>query len=189
MAVDKDGGHLGRVDLAAVESLNDDVAGLQLVFAANFLGGHLAGAGNLPIEIVTLGGAEGRDPLTGLGKGGRPTAVGMDDAAQCRECVVQGQMGVGIAGGLPFTLHHSAVAEADHHHVLGGHILITDAGGLDDHETLLPVHTGNVAPGEGDQAMLGQLQVGLTDLFFQCFQHTFFLQFHTHTLLEQWACL
>ena len=171
VAVDQDGGDLGGVDVPGAEGLDDDVARLQLVLAGDLLRGHLPGAGNLPVEVVPLGGAHGGHALARLGEGGGPAAVGVDDAPQGGEGVVEGQVGIGVAGGLPLALHPLAGLQAHHHHVLGGHVVILHPRGLDDHQALLPVHAGYVAPGKGDQAVLGQQEVGLTDLLFQFFQH------------------
>ena len=56
VAVDQDSGNGHGID--ALEGLDDDIAGLQLILAADLLGGHLPGAGDLTIEVVTLGGAD-----------------------------------------------------------------------------------------------------------------------------------
>ena len=94
----------------------------------------------------------------------------MNDAATAGEIPVEPKMGGGVAGGLPFPLHHPAF-RVHHHHVLRMHGLIAEAGGLDDREPRLPVDAGDVAPGEGDEPVLRQQQVGLADDLFQLFQH------------------
>ena len=140
----------------ALEGLDDHVARLQLILPVDLLLGHLTGAGDLAVEIVPVGGAHGRNAHARLGEAGGPAAVGVDHAPQIGEGPVQGQVGGGVGGGLIAALHPLAGLQVQHHHVLGGHGVILHAGGLDDHQTLLPVDAGDVAPGEGDQVILGQ---------------------------------
>ena len=59
----------------------------------------------------------------------------------------------------------------NHYHILRGHVIIFNAAGFDDHQALLPVNTGNIAPGKGDKAVLGKQQISPEHLFFQFFQH------------------
>ena len=54
--------------------------------------------------------------------------------------------------------------------------------GFDDHEPLLPVNARYVTPGEGDKVMLGEQQIGLKNLLFQSFQHTYCLNASTAAL-------
>ena len=160
--------HQHRRDIQGVdtlEGLDNDAARLPLVFPGDFIRGHLSGAGDIPIEIVPLGGAHGRDVSARLGKGGGPAAVGVDHAAHCGKGFVQLHMGGGVAGRSPRSLCHLAV-QVHHHQVLRRHALVGHAGGLDDHQAALPVDSGHVAPGEGHQAVFWQQKVGLQDLLF-----------------------
>ena len=93
----------------------------------------------------------------------------MHHAADIGKGIVQGYMGSGIGGGLPFAFHLLAGGQGHHHHILGSHVVILNTGGFDDYQPLLPVHTGNIAPGEGDQTVLRQFQVSLTNDFLQFF--------------------
>ena len=56
--------------------------------------------------------------------------------------------------------------------IVGGHLVIFHARGLDGDEAARAVDGGDVAPGEGDKIVLRQLQIGLQNLFFQCFEHS-----------------
>src|SRR5699024_4670635 len=46
-----------------------------------------------------------------------------------------------------------------------------DAGRLDDHQAPFPVDARDIAPGEGDEAVFRQVQIGLPDEFSQMFEH------------------
>lgn len=52
-----------------------------------------------------------------------------------------------------------------------GHLVVLHAAGLDDDEALFAVDAADVAPGEGDQAVLGEEEVGRKDLFLEFLQH------------------
>ena len=47
-------------------AFNDDLSGLKLVLAADFLIGHLAGAGYLAVEVISVSGTERGYPHTSL---------------------------------------------------------------------------------------------------------------------------
>ncbi|MPM48543.1 hypothetical protein SDC9_95268 [bioreactor metagenome] len=129
MAVDQYAGNRRRVNAVLDERLHNDIARIPLVGAVLVVGrtdlrrGHGPGAGNLPIEIVTLRGAHGGNPPSGLRKAGGPAGVGMHDASQLFPRPVQHQMGCRVAGGLIRALHHIAV-QIHHHHVRGFHVAV-----------------------------------------------------------------
>ena len=56
-----------------------------------------------------------------------------------------------------------AVVEIDEHDVVGGHLLVGDAAGLDGHDPPLAVDPADVAPGQLDQPVRGQGQIGGQD--------------------------
>ena len=153
------------------ESLYDDIAGFQFVLTADFFGSHLAGAGNPAVEIVTVGGAVGRYAPPCLGPAGCPPGMGVDNTADVGKCIVQRHMGRGIGRGLPLTFHPFAGSEADNDHVFRLHVVVFHTRGLDDHQTLSPIDSGYITPGEGHKAVFRQLQISLAYSFFQFFQH------------------
>ena len=118
-----------------------------------------------------MGGAVGGDVPARLGPGHGVGAVGVDDAADFREGVVQGQVGPGVGGRVQRPLHLSAIQVHDHQ-VLRLQILVVHSRGLDDEEPLLPVDAADVAPGVGHQIPAGQLHIGLIYLDFQFLQHS-----------------
>ena len=146
------GGYLGRVNVPGLESLNNDISRLPLIIPCNFFRRHCPGAGDFAIEIIPLCRAESGNPFPRLREGGRPLAMGMDDAAQSGERFIQGKMRIRIAGGLPPALHQPSV-QIHYHHVLDGHTVIFHPGRLDDHQAFVPVNAGHIAPGKGDQVV------------------------------------
>ena len=74
--------------------------------------------------------------------------MGVDYTADSRECAVQFQVSRRVAGGLPLALGYLPGRKLDYHHVLGGHSLIRNAGGLDHYHSALAVDGGNIAPCE-----------------------------------------
>ena len=94
----------------------------------------------------------------------------MHDAAQAAEAPVEFEVGGRVAGGVQITLHAVAL-KVHHHHVLGLHHVVFHAAGLDNHQALLAVNGGHIAPGEGDQAVLGQEQVGVAHQLFKFREH------------------
>ena len=157
------------VGALALEGLHNDLAGFQLVLPGDFLGGHLAGAGDFPVEVVPVGGAQSRHAPAHLAEDGGPPAVGVHHAADVLKAAVQLAVGVGVGGGVPLALHLFAGADVHQHHVLGGELVVLHAAGLDGHNAALPVDAADVAPGEGHQMVGGQQHIGLIHLLFQLF--------------------
>ena len=77
-----------------------------------------------------------------------------------------------IGGGLPFPFDGLAGFQTDNDHVLRLHIVIADAGGLDDHSIALAVNAADIAPCVNDNAAPHKLQIGLANFLFQFFQHS-----------------
>ena len=171
VAVTNHSGHCHRIDVPVLECLNDDFAGVCLVVLLQLGGGEMPGAGNGAVEIVRVGGAVTGNVLSGLCPRHREGAVGVDDAAQRRKCLVQLQMGLCITAGIERAFHDGSRLQIHHHHFVRGQFLILHAGGLDDHQPAGPVDTGHIAPCVGDQPTAGQFHVGLIDLLFECLQH------------------
>ena len=152
-----------------LKSVHNDDPGVFLIVLLQLTLGQMAGAGDGAVKVVGVGGAEAGDILPRLGPGHGVGAVGVDNAPHARERLVQLQMGLGIAGGLPLALHPLAGLQADHHHVSGGHAVVLHPGGLDDHQPLVPVDPRHVAPGKGDQPVFGQEKVGLQHFLLELF--------------------
>jgi hypothetical protein len=64
---------------------------------------------------------------------------------------------------------HLAVEVGDDH-VPGAELVVVDARGLDDDQTLLPVDAGSVAEGVEDQAAADEFEVGFQDFFAKALQ-------------------
>ena len=168
VAVDQHGGDsLGGL---ARERLDDDLAGLLLIFARDLLRRHWTGAGDLTIEVVALRRAHGDDADARLRKARCPAGVRVDDAADPGEGTVQLHMRRRVARGLPFALDDLAVQIHDDH-VPDRHAVIADAGRLDDDQTAGAVDPGDIAPGKGDETVLRQQEISLQHLTLQFLQH------------------
>ena len=170
VAVADDRGHGDGVDAAFLEGLDDDVAGVELIALVQLLLRQVARAGDRAVKVVGVGGAEAGDVLPGLGPADGVGAVGVDDAADLREGVVEHQMGLGVGGGVQLALDLVAFQVHDHQ-ILGPELVVLHAGGLDDEQALLAVDAADVAPGVGDEAVAGQLHIGLKDCFLQFLEH------------------
>ena len=96
----------GGLDAPLPEGLYDDFAGVLLIVLLQLPLGQVAGAGDGAVEIVGVGGTEAGNVLPGLGPGHGVGAVGVDDAADAGEGLVQLQVGLGVAGGLPPALRY-----------------------------------------------------------------------------------
>ena len=92
----------------------------------------------------------------------------MDHAADLREGLVQDKVRGGVGGG-PQRALHDVPFEVHDDHVLGFHIVIRDAAGLDHHQAGLPVDGAHVTPGEEHEAVLHEVQVRLADFLFEFF--------------------
>ncbi|MNV66762.1 hypothetical protein D3C71_1595340 [compost metagenome] len=141
------------------EGLDDEMTGQPLVVLLHFPRGEQAGAGDLAVEVVGLGGAENRNSAPRLGPGGGVGGVGVHHAAKFGIGAIEHQVGGGVGGGAQGSFHLLA-REIQHHHVLGPHPLVADAARLYHHQTLFPVYAAHVAPGEGHQTVARQIQVG-----------------------------
>ena len=114
------------------------------------------------VEVVGVGGAEGRDGEAGLSEAGGELGVSVDDGADGGELPVEEGVGVEVGGGLERAVDDVAVEIGDDH-VVGAELVVVDAGGLDDDETLLAVDAAGVAEGVEDEAALDQFEIGVED--------------------------
>ncbi len=169
VAVDEAGGDGEGVDVVLLEVLDDGESGLVDVAAADGLVGEGWGAGDGTVEVVGVGGAEGRDGQAGLGEGGGELGVGVDDGADGEELAVEEGVGVEVGGGLEGAVDDGAVKVGDDH-VLGAEVVVVDAGGLDDDEALLAVDAGGVSEGVEDEAALDEFEVGFEDFGAEFFE-------------------
>lgn len=148
-----------------LKGLDNHITGLFFVFTADFIIRHGASTGDLAVEIIALSCSHRRNSHTCLCKCRSPTAVGMDNSAQRRKCLVQRHMGRCIGGRLPLSFYHIAI-QIHNDHILRSHTVILHTGGLDDHQTAIPVNTRDISLCEGNKSMLRQQQIGLPYLLF-----------------------
>ena len=94
-----------------------------------------------------MGSAGRGNRLPGLRPDGGVARMGMHNAAQRRESLIQQAMGRGIRRGLFITLYHFAALQTDHHHIVGGHHAVIHAGGFDNQNALVAADGADVAPG------------------------------------------
>ena len=87
MIPDEYGRRVVGVNLADVQYLvNYYVARLQLVLAFHFLAGHVAGAGDVLVEVVGMCGSDVGNVAACLREGCGVGAVGVDDSPDVWEC-------------------------------------------------------------------------------------------------------
>ena len=135
VAVDEAGGDGEGVDSLLLEEGDDGLTGLVDVAAGDGFVGEGRGTGDGAVEVVGVGGAEGRDGEAGLGEAGGELGVGVDDGADGGELAVEEGVGVEVGGGFEFAVDDFAVEVGDDHE-LGDEFVVVDAGGLDDDEAL-----------------------------------------------------
>ena len=152
------------------EALDYYVAGFLLVFAPDLGLAHAAGAGDVLVEVIGVGGADVGDVEAGLGPGGGVGGMGVHHAADGGKSLVEHEVCGGVGGRAQGAFDDVAV-EVDDDHVGGLHAVVGHAAGLDDHKAAPAVDGAHVAPGEYHQAVLHQVEVGLADLLFKLFQH------------------
>ena len=131
---------------------------------------QVPGAGYRAVKIVRVGSAVGGNIPSGLCPGYGVGTVGVYDAPQSGEGIVERQMGSGVRGGIQAALHLPAL-QIQHHQVLRAQCVILHPGGLDDKQSPLPVNAADIAPGVGHQPPPWQFHIGLVDLLFQFLQH------------------
>jgi hypothetical protein len=162
VAVDEAGGDGEGVDIVLLEVVDDGEAGLVDVAAGDGFVVQGRGAGDGAVEVVCVGGAEGRDGESGLGEAGGELGVSVDDGADGGEFAVEQGVGVEVGGGLEVAVDDLAVEIGDDH-VLGTELVVVDAGGLDDDEALLAVYSAGVTEGVKDEAAADEFEVGFED--------------------------
>jgi hypothetical protein len=95
--------------------------------------------------------------------------MGVHHAANGREGAVQLQVRGQVRRRLALALQHAAV-RVHHHHVVGRHLFVRQAAGLDDDGATGRVTCADIAPGEGHQPQAGQFQVGVQHLLLHVLQ-------------------
>ncbi len=158
---------LRRIQTALFKGFNNHLAGLILVLAVNLLNGHQSGTGDRAIEIVGVGGAPGGQIEPGLRPDRRMAGMGMHDPTDLRIAAIERQMGRGIGRRFFVAFNDLTAGDLYHHHIVGGHHLIFDAGRLNDHQLAHLIDRADVAPGKGDQPVRREGQVGRQHLGFQ----------------------
>jgi len=163
MAVHQHRRHRHRIPVP--EGLQNDGPRLLLVLPADLRRRHFAGAGNLPVEVVGMRRPQRRNPASGLSKHGRPSGMGVDNAAHLRERLVDLQVRRRIGRRLVVSLFYISV-QVHHNHVVRLHLLVLHTGRLDDDQSGFPVHPAYIAPGKGHKTIPRQLHIGFIYLFF-----------------------
>ncbi len=156
-----------RVDIP--KCFGDHVAGLKLILPMDLRIGHLSGAGDRSVKIISVGRPERADWQPCLGIGNSPFAVGMNDSADIRKTSVKHQMGRRIAAGFVFPFDPFSARKIHDDHIFRLQFLIFDAAGFDDHQTAFPVDPADIAPGEDHKAVFREKQIRFPYFFFQFF--------------------
>ena len=91
----------------------------------------------------------------------------MHDPADLRIATIKRQMRWRIRRGFFTAFNDLTAGDLYDHHIVGGHHLIFDAGGFNDHQTARFIHRADVAPGKGDQPVRRERQVCRQHLGFQ----------------------
>ena len=176
VAVDEAGGDGQGVDFVLLEVIDDGYAGFVDVAAADGFVGERRGAGDRPVELVGVGGAERGDGEAGLGEAGGELRVSVDDGADGREFSVEESVGVEVGGGFEFTVDDFAVEVGDDHE-FGDELVVVDTGGFDDDQALGAVDAAGVAEGVEDEAAFDEFEVGFEDGGAKFFEQHLVLRF------------
>jgi len=139
--------------------LDDHVAGVELVVTLDFFAAQRPRAWHLAVEIVGMRRAHRRDRAAGLRPAGGVGRMRVHDAAQLRPGAVKMQVRGRVRRRLELAFDHAAL-QVEHDDVGQRHALVADAAGLDRHQLQLGVIATHVAPGEGDEAVARQREVG-----------------------------
>ncbi|ABJ03065.1 conserved hypothetical protein [Escherichia coli APEC O1] len=158
---------LCRVQPTLFEGFNDHFAGLVFILAVDLFCGHQARAGDGSVKIIGVSSAPGGEIKSGLRPDGGVARVGMHYAANLRKATVKRQMRWRVGRGLFAAFHHLAAGYLNHHHIVGGHYLILNAGRLNHHPLPRFVYRADIAPGERHQMMNGKRQVCRQHVSFQ----------------------
>ena len=110
--------------------------------------------------------AQRRNRQPRLCPGGRVRGVSMHHTAKRRITPIQRQMGRRVRRRTPFTVNDVSF-KIDHHHIVSLHGVIRHTARLNHDQPLLAIDSADVTPGEGDQAIAGQIHVGFKDLLFK----------------------
>ena len=86
--------------------------------------------------------------------------MGVYNSSDSRESAVQLQMSRRVAGGLPLALCDLTSRKLDYHHVIGGHSLIGNAGGLYNYHSAFAVDGGNIPPCERYKIVFRKQKIG-----------------------------
>ena len=164
MTGDQHGRDRVRVEIA--EGAHDHFAGRLLVFAGDLLRRHVRRHRHGPVEIVGMGRAEAGDRPSRLRPGGRVFGMGVGDAADIGERLVEFQMGRQVGRGAQIAVDDPAV-EIGHDDLLRRQLLIGNAARLDRHQAVLARDAADVAEGENDHAAANQFEVRVEDFLAQ----------------------
>lgn len=151
-----------RVDFVLVEVVDDGYSRFVDVAAVDGFVGERLGAGDGPVKVVGVGGAQGGNGETGLGEAGGELRVSMNDGSDGGELTVEESVGIEVGGGLEVAVDYFALEIGDDH-VFGAEVVVVDAGGLDDDEVLVAVDAAGVAEGVEHEASADKFEVGFKD--------------------------
>lgn len=158
---------LCRVQPTLFEGFNDHFAGLVFILAVDLFCGHQARAGDGSVKIIGVSSAPGGDqvrPATRWWRGASGYALCRQspqsdgkapDALACRKRAFA-------------AFHHLAAGYLNHHHIVGGHYLILNAGRLNHHPLPRFVYRADIAPGERHQMMNGSARFAASTSAFSC---------------------
>ena len=154
-------------EMADIKTRMYHFAGLVFILAVDLFCGHQARAGDGSVKIIGVSSAPGGEIKSGLRPDGGVARVGMHYAANLRKATVKRQMRWRVGRGLFAAFHHLAAGYLNHHHIVGGHYLILNAGRLNHHPLPRFVYRADIAPGERHQMMNGKRQVCRQHVSFQ----------------------
>ncbi len=169
MRVHQHAWHLRSINALLLKSFHDHVTGFPLIFAVDFFLGHFPCAGNRAVEIVRMSGPRGGNRLTRLRPDGCMTGMGVNNAANGGESLIQQAVRWGIGGGLFITFHHFTGCNTDNDHIAGSHYAVIDTGGFNHKHAALAIDSANVSPGQRHQVVLWQRQIRFQYLTFKIF--------------------
>src|SRR5262249_50304296 len=136
-----------------------------------FMGPQQTRAGDRSMKIIGMRRAQRWQFAAGLRPDGSMEAMGMDNATDAAESLVQDEVCGCIGTGLQFPFQDASGIERHYDHVLRRHLVVRNARRFDYNAAARPLDSADIAPGLDHQSFAHQLEVGVADLLFEFFEH------------------
>src|ERR1700730_10777641 len=143
---------------------NNCVSSVFLIFGDDCAIAHRSCHRDRTVEVVGMGGAEAWNWLAGLRPRGRILGMGVGDATDFRESMIEDKMR-GQVGGGPQSAFDDLAIEIGDHQMLWFHLRVRNPAGLDHYQFLVPGDATGIAEGIKYQSLSHQFQIRFQHLF------------------------